>query len=70
MKIADKLLSGLLYVGLIGGAAFGLILYLAIVFGAGTPLWARILVSLIVVGLFTVGYAEGGGKSGGKDSEA
>ena len=69
MKIAEKLLSGVLYVGLIGAASFGIILYLAVIFGAGTPLWARILTSVIIVGLFAIGYAEGGGKSGATDEE-
>lgn len=69
MKLADKLLGGVLYVGLIGAASLGLLLYSAIIFGVGTPLWVRISLGAVVIGLFAVGYAEGGGKSGGKDDE-
>lgn len=69
MKLADKLLSGVLCVGLIGAAALGLLLYSAIIFGVGTPLWVRISLGVVVVGLFAVGYAEGGGKSGEKSEE-
>lgn len=56
MRIVNRILNGLLAVGVIGAVGFGFIFLMALIFEDGQTLITRISYGLVVVFAFLIGY--------------